>query len=421
LAVKGAPEALLPRCTEWRRGDRVVEVDDATRRRLERAATDLAAEGLRILAVAERAASGRRDLDDARITRLQLLGFVAVADVVRSSAVDPISMLQSAGITVVMLTGDHPVTASAIGADLGLLDADVVTGVELDDLDDDQLLDVLRRTNVFARVTPVHKVRIVKGYQQLGRVVAMTGDGANDAQAIRLADVGVAFGPRATPAARASADLVIVDDRVETLIASIVEGRAMWASVRDALALLLGGNLGEVIFTTGATLVAGRSPLNARQLLAVNLLTDLAPALAIALQRPPTTHVDLRTVGPEDSLGGQLTREIAVRAAATAAGATGAWTAARITGTPTRAGTVALVALVGAQLGQTLLTGHRSPLVVGSCLLSAGALVAIVQTPGVSQFFGSRPLGPVGWTIAGGSATLASAGALVASRLLPRA
>jgi cation-transporting ATPase I len=195
----------------------------------------------------------------------------------------------------------------------------------------------------------------------------------------------------------------------------------MWASVRDALALLLGGNLGEVIFTTGATLAAGRSPLNARQLLAVNLLTDLAPALAIALQRPPTTHVDLRTAGPEDSLGGQLTREIAVRAAATAAGATGAWTAARITGTPTRAGTVALVALVGAQLGQTLLTGHRSPLVVGSCLLSAGALVAIVQTPGVSQFFGSRPLGPVGWTIAGGSATLASAGALVASRLLPQA
>lgn len=418
LSVKGAPEVILSRCDAWRRGDRVVALDEPTRRQLERTVEDLAGKGLRVLAIASRSASGRNDLDDARIVRLEFSGFVTVADVTRSSAAEPIAMLRDAGIAVVMLTGDHPRTAAAIGSELGLVDGGVVTGSRLDQLDDDELVEVVEHATVFARVTPSHKVRIVKAYQRLGRVVAMTGDGVNDAQAIRLADVGVAFGPRATPAARAAADLVIVDDRVETLIASIVEGRAMWASVRDALALLLGGNLGEAIFTTGATLVTGRSPLNARQLLAVNLLTDLAPALAIALQRPLTSHVDLRRAGPEDSLGGQLTRQIAVRAGTTAGAAAVAWTVARVSGTSTRAGTVALAALVGAQLGQTLVVGYRSPLVLASGLLSTGVLVTIIQTPGLSRFFGCRPLGPVGWAIAGCASGAGTAAAVVADRLL---
>ena len=366
-------------------------------------------------------ASGRADLDDERVERLELLGFVTVADVARSSAIAPIAQLQHAGISVVMLTGDHPSTAAAIASELGLLDGHVVSGTDLDALDDTQLDTLVDETTVFARVTPAHKVRIVQAFQRRGRTVAMAGDGANDAQAIRLADIGIAFGPRATSAARGAADLVIVDDRVETLITSIIEGRAMWASVRDALALLLGGNLGEVIFTTGATLLSGRSPLNARQLLAVNLLTDLAPAMAIALQPPLSRDIDLRREGPDTSLGGRLVRDIALRAAATSAGATAAWTIARFTGTPTRARTVALAALVGTQLGQTIVIGHRSPLVLASGLLSIGALTAIVQTPGLSQFFGCRPLGPVGWTIAAGAATAATAGAVVGGHLLDRA
>ena len=395
-------------------------IDDRVRSRLERHVDRLAQQGLRVLAVAERHASGRSDLDDARVSRLELLGFVTVADVARPSAITPIAQLQRAGIAVVMLTGDHPSTAEAIASELGLLDGGVVSGTQIDQLDDARLDELVRETTVFARVTPSHKVRIVEAFQRSGRVVAMTGDGANDAQAIRLADIGIAFGPRATPAARAAADLVVVDDRVETLITSIIEGRAMWASVRDALALLLGGNLGEVIFTAGVGLVTGRSPLNARQLLAVNLLTDLAPAMAIALQPPLTRDVDLRREGPDTSLGSALARDIAVRAVATAGAATTAWTIARFTGTPTRARTVGLAALVGAQLGQTLVIGHRSPLVLGSGVVSVGALVGIIQTPGVSQFFGCRPLGPIGWTIAATTAATATAGAAVASVLLDR-
>ena len=420
LSVKGAPEVVLPRCQVWRRGATTVPLDDDTRSRLEHHVEHLARQGLRVLAVAERPASGRADLDDARVARLELLGFVTVADAARPSAADPIAQLQRAGIGVVMVTGDHPGTARAIASELGLLDGMVVSGPELDRLTDDELDRDIDRMTVFARVTPAHKVRIVEAFQRRGRVVAMTGDGANDAQAIRLADIGIAFGPRATPAARAVADLVVVDDGVETLITAIIEGRAMWASVRDALALLLGGNLGEVIFTTGVGLVTGRSPLNARQLLAVNLLTDLAPAMAISLQPPLTRDVDLGREGPDTSLGGALARDIAVRAGATAGAAGIAWTVARFTGTPTRARTVALAALVGAQLGQTIVIGHRSPLVLASGVVSIGALVGIVQTPGVSQFFGCRPLGPVGWTIATGAAGVGTVGAVIAGALVGR-
>lgn len=156
------------------------------------------------------------------------------------------------------------------------------------------------------------------------------------------------------------------------------------------------------MLTAAAT---GRSALNGRQLLLVNLLTDLAPALAIAVRPPSGDHADgLLREGPDSSLGGTMTREIGLRAAATTLGATAGWTLARYTGTRRRAGTVALVSLVGTQLGQTVLAGGTSPTVLVSTAVSVGALVAVVQTPGVSHFFGCTPLGPVGWSIAAGSA-----------------
>jgi hypothetical protein len=156
----------------------------------------------------------------------------------------------------------------------------------------------------------------------------------------------------------------------------------------------------------------------ARQLLAVNLFTDLAPAMAIALQPPSAGRIDLAREGPDTSLAGPLARDVAIRAGATAVGAYGAWLAARFTGTPTRARTVALAALVFTQLGQTLITGRRSPLVAGAALGSTAGLAAIIQTPGLSQFFECRPLGPLGWSLALGSATIATgAGALAAKWL----
>jgi len=223
-----------------------------------------------------------------------------------------------------MITGDHPGTAQAIAERLDVLNGGkVMTGPELDILDDDALDQLLPQVTVVARGTPAHKVRVVQAFQRLHRTVAMTGDGANDAPAIRLADVGIALGRRATPAARAAADLVVTDDRLETILAALVEGRGMWASVRQALGILVGGNLGEIAFTVLGAALTGRSPLNTRQLLLINLLTDLAPAMAIALRPPDSgSTAALLAEGPEASLGAALTRDITERALITAAGAT---------------------------------------------------------------------------------------------------
>jgi magnesium-transporting ATPase (P-type) len=312
-----------------------------------------------------------------------------------------------------MITGDHPSTARTIAERLDVLNGgEVITGPQLDALDDTELAAVLPKVSVVARSTPAHKVRVVKAFQALNRTVAMTGDGANDAPAIRLAEVGIAVGLRATPAARAAADLVLTDDRLETIIAALVEGRGMWASVRKALGILVGGNLGEIGFTVLGATLTGRSPLSARQLLLVNLLTDLAPAMAIALRPPdPGETSALLTEGPEASLGAALTRDITQRAITTAGAATAAWMVARPTGRAVRARTIALAALVGSQLGQTLAVGGADRAVIASSIGSAAVLVGVIETPGVSQFFGCTPLGPVGWGIAGfaaGAATFAA-------------
>ncbi|MFF4211260.1 HAD-IC family P-type ATPase [Streptomyces sp. NPDC001796] len=418
LSVKGAPEEVVERCAT--RGGR--PLDEGERADVLAAGEKLAAEGHRILAVAELRDAGGEELRDETVRGLDFVGFLAFADRVRGTAAEAVRHLVDAGVHIVMITGDHPGTAGAMAAELGVLDGRrVVTGTELDDLDDRALDALLPDVGVVARGTPVHKVRVVQAFQRLGRTVAMTGDGANDAPAIRLADVGIAFGTRATPAARAAADLVVTDDRLETVLAALVEGRAMWASVRQALAILVGGNLGEIAFTLLGAAATGTSPLTARQLLLVNLFTDLAPAMAVAL-RPPRPEAAERMLheGPEVSLGTALTEETVCRAVATALGATAAWIVARFTGRAARARTVALVALVGTQLGQTLLAGGRSGAIVGSSLGSLAALAAVVQTPGLSQFFGCTPLGPLAWGIALSTAAAATVSSLFLPPLVGR-
>lgn len=423
LSVKGAPEEVLGRAVRWQTDDGPLPIDAACRRRLRREAERLAALGLRVLAVAERPAPGARAGRDGAagvreedVAGLTLLGFLALADGVRPSAAEAVADLRAAGVEVVMITGDHPQTATAIAREVGILNGhQVVTGGELASMDDAALDDAIAGASVFARVTPTDKVRIVRALQRAGRVVAMTGDGANDAPAIRLAHTGIALGSRGSPAAREAADLVVVDDRMETILDAIIEGRSMWISVRDALSILVGGNLGEVAFSLATTALTGASPLGARQFLLVNLLTDMLPAMAIALRPPARTAPEtLLAEGPDKSLGASLVRQIALRAAATGAGATSAWALARVTGRGRRASTVALAALIGTQLAQTAAIGWDSPVVLVSTAASAAALVLIVQTPGVSHFFGCTPLGPLGWSIAAGSAATATAAAVLA-------
>ncbi len=414
LSVKGAPEVILPRCTKWR--GRGLRARDRTR--LAAILEKLTSGGHRVLAVAEnRVPDGYQFSDD--LAALSFTGFVAFGDPVRGTAAASVRQLRNAGVQIVMITGDHPGTAAAIATKLGVLNGGtIVTGTDLDRLNDSEVAEALADATVIARCTPEHKVRVVRAYQAAGRVVAMTGDGANDAAAIRLAEVGIALGRRGTPAARAAADLVVSDDRLETILSAIIEGRAMWRSVRQAIGILVGGNIGEIGYTLFGALLSGSSPLSARQLLLVNLLTDLAPALTIAIRGPGDDIAnDLLAEGPDASLGTALTEEVAVRAVATGAAASGAWLAGRISGRPARARTIGLAALVGTELGQTLLVGGRSPAVAAAGLVSTGALVAIVQTPGLSHFFGCTPLGPVGWSIAATSSAAATAGSLLLPRL----
>ncbi|MAC27870.1 MAG: hypothetical protein CMH59_15545, partial [Myxococcales bacterium] len=397
LCVKGAPEVILARCDRKRREGADAPLSDAEREALVGEAERMAERGLRVLAVADRPLHEARDLDEARVGTLRFRGFVGLSDPVRATAKAALADLREAGVDVVMITGDHPKTAAAIARELHLATDHVLTGPELEAMDDDALRARLADVRVFARVTPSQKVRIVRAFQAAGRVVGMTGDGANDAQAIRLAEVGIALGDASTGAARAAADLVVVDGRIESIVDAVLEGRALWRSVRDAVAILVGGNLGEIAFTVVGGLAAGRSPLNARQLLLVNLLTDALPALAVALRPPESVSPEeLLEEGPEASLGEPLERDILFRGAITGGAAAAAWFVARALGDRRGADTVAMLSLVGAQLGQTVVAGTRSKLVLGTGFGSLAALLGVVQTPGLSGFFGSRPLGPLG-------------------------
>ncbi|OQZ93401.1 HAD family hydrolase [Mycobacterium alsense] len=438
LVVKGAPEEILPRCRFADSG--------GDRERAESLVLRLAEQGLRVLAVAQRPwerGTTEEDTDadevDAAARDLELIGYVGLADTARASARPLIEALVESGRRVVLITGDHPVTARAIARQLGLpSDAREVSGAELAALDEDDRARLAADAEVFARVSPEQKVQIVAALQRCGQVTAMVGDGANDAAAIRMADVGIGVSGRGSSAARGAADIVLTDDDLGVLLDALVEGRGMWGGVRDAVSILVGGNVGEVLFTIiGTALGTGRAPVGTRQLLLVNLLTDMFPALAVAVTPQYPQPEDDQDEGgtadrdaeelqrafqlaalsePAPSLDAPLMRQIVTRGAVTAAGATAAWAIGRWTpGTERRTATMGLTALVATQLAQTLLTRRHSPLVIGTALGSAGVLVAIVQTPGVSQFFGCTPLGPVAWAGVVGS----TAGATAVSVLAP--
>jgi cation-transporting ATPase I len=419
LVVKGAPEVVLRRCGSV----------DGVRERVQ----ELAADGLRVLAVADRQmpdpGGDPGDLE-AAAADLTLRGLIALADTVRPSSATAVEQLRAAGVRVLVATGDHPETASAIAGQAGIPDADkVVTGGQLARASDTERARLVREATVFARLSPEQKVSLVAALRRSGATLAMTGDGINDAAAIRLADVGIGVAGAESPAARTAADLVLTDVDLTRLVDAIAEGRAMWSRVRDAVSVLVGGNAGEVAFTVLGTAFGGRAPLGTRQLLLVNLLTDMFPAMAVAVAAPraaasgngdgPLAGHPLEAVlraGPQRGFTQEVRRMVLVRGAATTVGATGAWAAGRLTGFRGRAGTMGLAALIATQLGQTAWAGRRSPLVMATALGSLVVLVGVVQTPGVSRFFGCTPLDPLSWLVVLGWA----AGGTVTAELLPR-
>ncbi|MFI0808755.1 HAD-IC family P-type ATPase [Streptomyces echinatus] len=408
LVVKGAPETVLPACSGLPE-----HASDG--------AQSLAADGLRVLAVAERRLDeGEQEAEalERPLEGLEYKGLLALSDVPRETSTALVNGLIGAGVRPVVLTGDHPQTARAIAAELGWpADTVVVTGDELASADRAARARMLRDAGVVARVAPEQKLQVVEALRDAGRVVGMVGDGANDAAAIRAADIGVGINARGSAAARNAADIVLTDDDLTVLIDAVGEGRALWHSVADAIAILIGGNAGEVGFGILGTLLSGRAPLSTRQMLMVNLFTDLFPSMAVAVTEKEG-EADLTNVEEAAGvLGDPLLRQIRHRAVTTCLGALTAWLIGRFTpGTARRSSTMALCGVVGTQLAQTLLDRRDSRLVQITSLGSALALVAAVQIPGVSRLFGCTPLGPVAW--AGVVAAIALA--LAGQRTLPR-
>ncbi|MGY2023946.1 HAD-IC family P-type ATPase [Nocardia gipuzkoensis] len=430
LHVVGAPETILERCSRRHDPDcGYTRMDHSTRTRLDSLVARLAGDGGRVLAVASRRlrTAPQDELTEDQVADLDLAGFLVLSDPPRRDAAIALGRITRAGVRPVLISGDHPATARWLATELEMLSAGgdvgagIVTGPELDRLDDEALDARLPELSVCARVTPAHKVRLVAAYRRAGHCVAMTGDGVNDAAAIRLADVGIALGSgRSTEAARHAADVVLVEDHIGSIVDALIEGRALWVAVRDAVANLLGHNYGEIAVIAGVSLLTGTNPLTARQLLLCNLFTDTIPAMAIAVRPVPDLDpARLLAEGPDRSIGPVLNERIAVNGIATGLAGAGGYVAARLTGTLARARTVTLLSIVGAQLGETAVLRPTDPVVVGASVASAAALLGIVETPGLSQLFGCRPVGVGGLLIAGTAAVAGAAGTLLLPSRIP--
>lgn len=290
--TKGAVDQLLPCCVSLLENGAVRPFTPADEVRILEAAAAMSTRALRVLALAVK-------YEDATATEenLTFVGLVGMIDPARPEAKDSVANFAAAGITTVMITGDHRDTALAIAKELGIADRpeQCVTGEQLEAMDDAQLAQQVCSLRVFARVSPTHKVRIVKALKANGQVVSMTGDGVNDAPSLKAADIGVAMGITGTDVAKGAADMVLTDDNFSTIEKAIEEGRGIYANIKKTVIFLLGSNLGEVLAMFG-TIVAGlASPLKAVHILWVNLITDSLPALALGsdekprgiMQRPP--------------------------------------------------------------------------------------------------------------------------------------
>ncbi len=302
--AKGAPEVIVPACSHWLAPTGPAPFTPSDRARVLNAAQEMAGAALRVLAIATKTPA---TLDDAEHD-LTLLGLVGMIDPPRPEAKIAIATCQQAGIRVVMITGDHPLTATAIARELGLLrHGKVMTGSELDALSDDDFARIAETVDVYARVAPAHKLRVVAALQRKGYVVAMTGDGVNDAPALKKADIGIAMGITGTDVTKEAAAMTITDDNFASIVAAVEEGRRIFGNIKKYLMYLLSSNIGEITLMAGATLAGLPLPLTAVQILYVNLATDGLPALALAVDPPDD---DLMRQPPRDPRRGIFTRPV---------------------------------------------------------------------------------------------------------------
>lgn len=315
--TKGAPDILLEKCAFCMEGSGQVPFDDRRKSMARMVNGEMAAQALRVVAVAFRQWSEKPPLTEEALERnLVFAGMAGMVDPPRPEVKEAVHLCRQAGIRPVMITGDHVLTAEAIGRELGIYQKGdcAVTGAELDKMSDKELETAAETCTVFARVAPEHKVRIVQAFQKRGNVVAMTGDGVNDAPALKTADIGCAMGKSGTEVAKGASDLILTDDNFATIVEAVREGRGIYDNIRKAVHFLLSSNIGEILTIFVAMLLGWVAPLLPIQLLWVNLVTDSLPAIALGMEpaeenimeRPPRKNTG-SLFG--DGLGGRILLE----------------------------------------------------------------------------------------------------------------
>jgi Ca2+-transporting ATPase len=417
VAVKGAPEEVLGRAVVRLDAAGPAPLDAEARRAILEANARMANDGMRVLGLAYREVDGGAapGYDD-----LVWVGLVGLADPIRPGVREAIAACRRAGIRIVMLTGDQALTALTVARELGLVrdgQLRVAEAGQLEAADAEGLRRMAREVDVYARVTPAHKYRIVRALQAEGEVVAMTGDGINDGPALRAADVGIAMGARGTQLARDVADVVLLDDDFGSIVAAIEQGRTIAANAGKALRFLVATNFSEILVTLGALSIGIARPLSPVQLLWLNLLSDVFPALALAVEpagpdvmerppRPPTEPI--LPPGEMVSLAGDsavmAAAALGARGLAAAAGAGGAAPSVLFT---TLTGGQLLYALTCRSRSRPALPGlRRNPALAAAVGGSLALQVGTSVVPALRRLLGTAPIGAAGWSIALGGALL---------------
>lgn len=304
ILTKGAPDVLLERCDFVRKSSGIVPLDLTEKEKIQKKIAEFSGQGLRVLAFAYRESEGPLTIESEE--NLIFLGLIAMMDPPRPEAVQAVADAKRAGIRTVMITGDHKITASAIAKKLGIYqEGDLaVTGGELDAMSEKELLEKLEKICVYARVSPEHKIRIVEAWQKKGRIVAMTGDGVNDAPALKRADIGVAMGITGTEVSKDAAAMILLDDNFATIIQAVVNGRNVYRNIKNAILFLLSGNMAAILAVLYTSLAGLPVPFAPVHLLFINLLTDSLPAIAIGMEPADQTLLKEK---PRDPSKGILT------------------------------------------------------------------------------------------------------------------
>ncbi len=417
IYVKGAPDVMLPLCDTILEDGVDVPLTPGRRQHVENTVRDLGREGLRVLAVAYRRLDRLpEEVNADEIERdMALIGLVAMIDPARPEVGPAVEQAREAGIRTMMITGDYPDTARTIAQEIGLLrpDGEVMAGTELNDISDEQLAERIQDVDVFARVSPQHKVRIVEALKARDHVVAMTGDGVNDAPALKRASIGVAMGITGTDVSKETADIVLTDDNYASIVSAVEQGRIIYSNIRKFVYYLISCNLAEIMVIFLATLAGSLPPLTAIQLLWLNLLTDGAPALALGMEKgdpdimeqPPRPARE--PIINRSMLVGIIVQTIAITTVVLAAYYIGwAWAPS----SPALAQTMAFVTLSASELvrAYTARSERASLFRLGvfsnkymqyAVLLSIVLLLSAVYLSFLRPIFNTVPLGVQEWTV----------------------